>query len=177
MLVKERRIALPAIAAFSFGAIFLSGCSAAETADPVKDSPAPEPSGSAVGDPSTSAVPVSPPETDGRTLVSRLEDPDGGELAVHGLRTDSEAVTFAANCGRPGTITVEVAKAGPVTFTCGDPGASTSATMDVRAAAGQLDVAVIGAEGVAWAVTITEAELSDSMRNYPSSVSSPSSES
>ncbi|UWX95983.1 hypothetical protein N2K95_09770 [Arthrobacter zhaoxinii] len=88
-----------------------------------------------------------------------MEEPDGGSFAVHGLRSDAEALTFHANCARASTVTVDVAKLGPVTFTCGQHGATTTATVDARPAAGIIDVTVTGEESVAWGVTITEDEL------------------
>ncbi|MCC9174427.1 hypothetical protein [Arthrobacter sp. zg-Y179] len=88
-----------------------------------------------------------------------MEDADGGSFAVHGVRSDAEALTFHANCARASTVTVDVAKLGPVSFSCGQEGATTTATVDARPAAGIIDVTVTVAEGVPWGVTITEAEL------------------
>ncbi|MCC3291431.1 MULTISPECIES: hypothetical protein [unclassified Arthrobacter] len=140
--------------------MFLSGCSAAETAETAEGSAAPEtPVTQSPRAPSGSAFPVSAPDPGAAVLVTQMEDADGGSFAVHGLRSGAEALTFHANCAQASTVTVDVANIGPVTFSCGQEGATTTATVDVRPAAGIIDVAVTGAEGVPWGMTITEAEL------------------
>ncbi|MCQ1950450.1 hypothetical protein NNX28_10960 [Arthrobacter sp. zg-Y859] len=127
--------------------------------------------------PPVSMVPITAPDPEEGLLVTQVLNPEGdrGARIVKGLKTDAEAISFRANCDRLGTVTVDVAKLGPTAFTCGETSAHVTVTVDARPAGGTIDVTVTGDEDLAWGVTITEAELPDSLRNYPSSVSSPSS--
>ncbi|MCC9204525.1 hypothetical protein [Arthrobacter sp. zg-Y769] len=154
--MQQRRIAMPAIAAFSFGALFLSSCSPADTAE---GSAVPETS--AAANPSDSAVPVTAPEPGTAVLVTQILNLEGdrGARSVQGIKVNAEAVTLQAACNRTGTITIEMAKVGPMKLSCGPDANNHSLTVDIRPAAGELDVNVYGTEGVPWGVTITEAEL------------------
>ncbi|MCQ1986607.1 MULTISPECIES: hypothetical protein [unclassified Arthrobacter] len=136
----------------------MSGCSTADTAEgsAVSETPASQSPGA---DPSESALPVAAPDPGAAVLVVQTNSRNGGVRAVRGLKTEAEAVTLQAACAQTGTMTIELARVGPMELSCGPDANNHSLTVDIRPAAGVLDVDVHGTEGVPWGVTITEAEL------------------
>ena len=158
---KQFRIAASGIAAASLAALLLSGCSADNSEDaaggtasskPTRSAAAPVPTPS----PTPPAGPVKAPNIGG-TVLAQLENQTGTGV-IEGIPTDSETLSFAADCYGAGTL--EVAVPGLVTFSqecSADALKGHMNSVETQFFQGSPDVAVTvtANDNVHWALTVS----------------------
>ncbi|MCC3270059.1 hypothetical protein MUG94_10575 [Arthrobacter gengyunqii] len=158
---KQCGIAVPGIAAVSFAALILSGCSADPTNDGVGSTASIKPTRSVAApvrtpSPTPPAGPVKAPSIGGMVLA-QLENQTGTGV-IEGIPTDSETLSFAADCYGAGTL--EVAVPGLVTFSqecSADALKGHMNSVETRFFRGSPDVAVTvtANDNVHWALTVS----------------------
>lgn len=155
-------IAVPGIAAVSFAALLLSGCSAADT-EVAAGTPAPtEPTAAAPAQtpsPTLPTGPVTAPPPASGTLLAQLDDQTGaGHIAD--IPTDSESLLLVLECEGSGTL--EAGISGVVTFTqqCSTGARNGSMnSVDVRRIEGNVDIEITADEDLRWAFSVSGADL------------------